>query len=212
MPSWSVSSKASTASSVFSTSSYGYTEPQASPNYSKSFSKATARRRYMPQPFFNAVAEYQLINGGSEKSAIKAILRERDLDMTVEEAKAYFANEDINGVVSHNAYGHSGVDEYAQLIPNSRRLSSDGDTSSDDNSHSNSRSMSTVRRRAVPPPIHVAPRSPYGFDSSFAPSPSNASFISSTASSTLYSPSISSSRSGKGSSMMKGMFKFGSRK
>jgi len=200
MPSWSTSSKSSLASSASS----HYAQP-SSPGYSK---PKTTRRRYMPIPFFTAVAEYQLLNGGSDKSAIRAILRERGLDMTVEQAIAYFENEDVNGVIHNPPFSHPDMDEYAQLVPH--RLSSDGDTSSDDNSHSNSRFMSSIRRRGPPAPLQVPPRSPYGFEDSFNPSPcspSNASFVSSAASTTIYSPSFVSGKSSKsGSSMVKGMF------
>lgn len=202
MPSWSTSSKSSLSSSD-SSSHYSH----ASSAHPKA---KTTRRRYAPIPFFASVREYQMINGGSDKSAIKAILRERGINMTVEEATAYFENEDVNGVIHNPPFSHPDVDEYAQLI--SGRLSSDGDTSSDDNSHSpsNGRFMSSLRRRGPPAPLQLPARSPYGFEDSFAPSscsPSNASFVSSAASTTIYSPSMVSGRSSKsGSSMVKGMF------
>jgi len=205
MPSWSTSSKSSLASSHSASSTYYYSaQPTPVPGKSK-----TTRRRYMPVPFFTAVDEYQLINGGSEKSAIRAILRERGLDMTVDEAIAYFENEDVNGVVHQPAFSHAGADEYAGLIP--RRLSSDGDTSSDDNhSHSRTLNLSTLRRRGPPAPLQINSRSPYGFEDSFVPnscSPSNVSFVSSAASTTLYSPSIVSGKGSRnGASMVKGMF------
>jgi len=192
MPSWSTSSKSSLASS--SDSSFYYSS-QPSPSIGKS---KNVRRRYMPVPFFTAVNEYQLINGGSEKSAIRAILRERGLNMTVEEAIAYFENEDVNGIVHSPPFAHPDVDEYAQLIPHYRH-SSDGDTSSDDN---HSSMMSTIRRRGPPAPLQLNSRSPYSSNCS----PSNASFVSSAASTTLYSPSIVSGKSSKGASMVKGMF------
>jgi len=204
MPSWSTSSKSSLASSASNSSSYYYS-PQPSPTPAKT---KTTRRRYMPVPFFTAVNEYQLINGGSEKSAIRAILRERGLNMTVDEAIAYFADEDVNSVIQHRPSIHPDLEEYAELIP--RRLSSDGDTSSDDNSHVSSRGMSTIRRRGPPAPLQLNSRSPYGFTDSYNPSPcspSNASFVSSAASTTLYSPSVVSGKSSKGgSNLVKGMF------
>jgi hypothetical protein len=160
----------------------------------------------MPVPFFTAVNEYQLINGGSEKSAIRAILRERGLNMTVEEAIAYFEHEDVNGIVHQPPFAHPEADEYAQLIP---QLYSDGDTSSDDN-HSSSRGLSTIRRRGPPVPLQLPPRTIYAFEDSFNPSPcspSNASFVSSAASTTIYAPSVVSNKGSKSrASMVKGMF------
>ena len=217
MPSWSISSKSSSASS--------YNAPVKSSKTNKTY------RPYMPQPFFNAVAEYQLLNGGAEKSAIKAVLRERGLTMSVEEAIMVFGNESVN--VGGNTSVHGGAyrdsqgqvwmdqeeeEEYTQLIPG---FDDSSDTSSADSESIYRRSGSHrhpshtvsggVRHR--PAPLQLHPGKQYGFDDNFAPTPRSstaASFVSTAASSTLYAPSMTSTSSGKSSkSGVKSMFKMG---
>lgn len=195
MPSWSISSKSSKGSS---------TNPKPKPE--------KKRRQYMPQPFFNAVAEYQLLYGGDEISGIKATLRERGLNMTVQQAYEVFGNERVGGGGNYrDSDGTLWMDEeYANLIDDddSHSSASSEDTLCSGRHHSSGGKKSKSHNHR-PSPLNLTPPSAYGFDDNFVSSPnpsrlSNASFLSSTASSTLYEPSIqSSTKSSKG---VRGMF------
>ncbi|KZS94883.1 hypothetical protein SISNIDRAFT_502369 [Sistotremastrum niveocremeum HHB9708] len=112
------------------------------------------RDNRLPPPFMAHVYEYQFLNGGSEKSAIRAILKERGIDMSVEEARRVFGGEGaginepvvvdprdagrgergIGGGVYRDEQGGVWMDEeerweYTALVPPSSKLPSSLDQS-----------------------------------------------------------------------------------